>query len=682
MKTLRVLTFTLLMALYGIAATTRAQEATQILSLPQGSVGKIYRASIETVLRDQGMRLQSEVRAPVFRWTFAGGELPPGLVLRPNGTIIGTPRVPRETPYQFKLKVFDGMAPMSVGLLLEFNLTINTSHVKLVPAAQLKLVPENEAVSSSTKGDSPKNHRISYPGSLPQLTGITFESSGADVRTAAPNSEVSFTKETKIGTSVDTSDYPGTKTSTGPVPAPPTADCSFLCAPTPPPDVTKDFIIDAIFGTTSGRTRFNKHDRARIIIRNKNPFLYDYRITIEDQPVEEAALAAFLKLLPIGEGSFEKPKEPEKKVEAARNAKIANECPGVDSLLELEDNLSKSLADVISAKLKTLTKDFNATNAAYDKSNAVLISPTVRCPQLCTEADTLQTNLNNYLTTTQDQVESLAEDLSKFKDRANSLKTTALFISTTSPKCAQAVADARLVELAGFYIDAGTKIQSKLDELIKGRKVFADTAKNISTVLSTENAFYSIYEKGDFDGPTNVRVKVETKNKAKADSEFVSLVEAKVNFGGGPRFALAGGFVFSNLEKPEYQRVPAVINGATDHIVGLKENSNSRILPILILHARMFSRPNWKYVSGVHFSLGLTAKPDNEGTDPEFLVGPSISFIEERLFFTFGGYAGRKQELEGNLTLGQKIPTDFGDELPVSKHYVWKPGFAITYKIK
>jgi hypothetical protein len=31
MKTLRVLTFTLLMALYGIPGTTRAQEATQIL---------------------------------------------------------------------------------------------------------------------------------------------------------------------------------------------------------------------------------------------------------------------------------------------------------------------------------------------------------------------------------------------------------------------------------------------------------------------------------------------------------------------------------------------------------------------------------------------------------------------------------------------------------------------------
>jgi hypothetical protein len=286
------------------------------------------------------------------------------------------------------------------------------------------------------------------------------------------------------------------------------------------------------------------------------------------------------------------------------------------------------------------------------------------------------------LTRRQDEVESLEEALSKFKDKANALKTTALFVLTRSGECAQAVANARLVELADYYIDAGTKVQSKLDELIKGRKVFADTAKNISTILSTKNAFYSVYEKGDFDGPTNVRVKVETKNKAKADSEFVTLIEARINFGGGPRFALAGGFVFSNLEKPEYQRVPAVINGATDHIVGLKENSNSRILPILMLHARLFSRPNWNYVSGLHMSLGLTAQPNNEGTDPEFLIGPSISFIEERLFFTFGGYAGRKQELEGNLILGQKIPEGFGDELPVSKHYVWKPGFAITYKIK
>jgi len=679
MKTLRVLTFILLIVLYGVPLTTRAQEA-QIFSLPQGSVGKIYRASIEAVLRDSGMRLQSETRTPVFRWTLAGGELPPGLVLRPNGTIIGTPRVPRETPYQFKLKVSDAVASMN----LEFNLTINASQVKLVPVARLKLVSEDEPASSATQGDAPKNHRLN-PAPLPLLTsGITFESSSANVSAAAPSSQTSFTKEPKIE-SVETSDYSSTKTSGEPVSAPPAADCSKLCAPTPAPDENKDFIIDASSGTTRGPTRFKKRDRTRIIIDNKNPFLYDYRITVEDHPVEELALAAFLKLLPIGEGSFEKPKEPDAKAQQKRNerrARTANACPELDSLLLFEADLSKSLKDVIAPKLKTLTTGFNATNAAYEQSNAVLTSPTVHCPQLCTEADTLQSNLNNYLTTTKGDVDSLEDLLSTFKDRANSLKTTAQFVSNNSADCAQAVADARLLELADFYIGAGTKAQSKLDELIKGRKVFADTAKNITTILSTENAFFSVYQKGDFDGPTNVSVKVETKNKLKADSEFVSLIDTKINFGGGPRFALAGGFVFSNLEKPEYERVPAVINGATEHIVGLKENSNTRILPILMLHARLFSSPKWNYVSGIHFSLGFTAKPDNEGTDPEFLVGPSISFIEERLFFTFGGYAGRKQELEGNLTVGQKIPTDFGDELPISKHYVWKPGFAITYKIK
>lgn len=103
---------------------------------------------------------------------------------------------------------------------------------------------------------------------------------------------------------------------------------------------------------------------------------------------------------------------------------------------------------------------------------------------------------------------------------------------------------------------------------------------------------------------------------------------------------------------------------------------------MLMLHGRIYSKPGWDYVSGIHLSLGLTAKPDNEGTDAEFLFGPSVSFIEERLFLTVGGYAGRKQELEGNLVPGQVIPKEFGDELPVSKHYVWKPGFAVTYKIK
>lgn len=711
MKTIRVLSLTLLMVLFGMPMTASAQETSQTFSLPEGSIGRIYRTSVEAVLRDKyGMRLQSDRQASVFRWAFAGGEIPPGLALRPNGSIFGTPRVPRETPYQFKLKVSDAAVPMSSGLVITLDLTINASRVKLVPVSVVKIVPQNTSgnlfESGNIANDSAAIRAYSHPFIAP---GTANEPKAVQPsRTVALYSDDSFRKETKTdlnSTARDILGNPASEATSAFVPPKPPVDCASLCNPTLAPDEKNDFIIDAVSGTTKGRTRFDKRDRARIFVINKNPFLYEYRITLEDKAVEEQALAAFLKLLgPIGEGTFDEPTEAkdeaEKKrteIQSRKSARRSLPCPELETLLKLERELGgdpqnqvKGLLEKLRNRLKGLANNFNETNTKYKSAQAILTNPSVRCQTLCNTAGELQTNLVTYLTNSKSEVESFEEDLSSFREKARSLKTLAGFVAKSSADCATEVLNGRLIELGDYYIEAGTKLQATFDELINGRKVLTEVANNINTILSSGDAFHSVYEKGDYDGPTNVLIKVERKSKletegennAKADSEFSTMAEAKLNFGGGPRFALAGGFVFSTLEKPEYQRVPAVINGQNDHIVGLKENSNSRILPILMLHSRLFSRPNWKYVSGVHFSLGLTAKPDNEGTDAEFLVGPSISFIEERLFFTFGGYAGRKQELEGNLTLGQKIPDGFGDELPISKHYVWKPGFAITYKIK
>ena len=79
-------------------------------------------------------------------------------------------------------------------------------------------------------------------------------------------------------------------------------------------------------------------------------------------------------------------------------------------------------------------------------------------------------------------------------------------------------------------------------------------------------------------------------------------------------------------------------------------------------------------------SLGITAKNDNKGADLEYLVGPSFSFLEDKLFLTLGGYAGRQQKLEGDLFPRAAIPSDLA-ELPIRKNYKWSFGVALTYKI-
>jgi hypothetical protein len=667
MKKIRILSLTLLMVLYGMPVTTRAQGANQIFSLPEGSVGKIYRASIEAVLRDNyGMRLQSEAQASVFRWTFAGGEIPPGLVLRPNGTILGSPRVPRETPYQFKLKVTDTTTPMSIGLLLEFNLTVNASRVKLVPASTVKLVPEGESGSRFERIEWPQKGTVNQARPLLQLPafqplvkdakyGISFEDS----------SSASFEKSTPVSDGAyDATDaltpqgYLATTT-----PSAQAANCILSCGPTPPPDDQKDYIIDAVSGATRGRTKFNKNERTRIIILNKNPFLYDYRVTIEEHPVEEPALAAFLDLLPIGKGTFDP------KPTGTGPITISTACP--EFVVQTEKNLAAQ-EDQLQQALGTLTDSSNSTQTEYDRVKDILMNPGSQCPQLCAEATGLRTTLNNYLTVSEKPLNDFAKAVKSFEDNSHVLSVAAS--QNTDCKTFEKLAD--------HYLKVAAELQAKLKELQGRRKVFADKVKEINVVLSTPNAFFEVSERGDFDGPTDVTVKVERKVKGQTGAEFAQLVNTKINFGGRARFALAGGLVASLLERPEYQRVPGIVNGQVTNIVGLKRTSSTTILPLLMLHGRIYSKPTWNYVSGIHLSLGLTAKPNSEGTSAEFLFGPSISFLEERMFLTIGGYAGKKQELEGNLVLGSQIPTDFGDELPVSEHYVWKPGFAITYKIK
>jgi hypothetical protein len=112
MKPIRALSLTLLIVFYGMPLPVLAQKMPETFSLPPAIAGEPYRANILSVLRDNyRLKLETDARSSSFRWALAGNGLPPGLVLRPNGAILGIPHVPRDEPYQFQLKVLDVSLP-------------------------------------------------------------------------------------------------------------------------------------------------------------------------------------------------------------------------------------------------------------------------------------------------------------------------------------------------------------------------------------------------------------------------------------------------------------------------------------------------------------------------------------------------------------------------------------------
>lgn len=698
MRTTSAASLCLLVLLYGLPLNAMAQERQDPFDLPEALAGEVYRVNVVDVLRDgYHLKLDSGARTSVFRWALADGQLPPGIFVRPNGVITGTPRAHRAEPFRFSVKVSDATIAGSDPLVLTFELTVSAPRIKLTSTNAPKLVPARPSAAASFVGGDDEAPADAFGGAgrrreVPAATAVSSnagQSVGSRIRAefATYSDRGAWAARGESASEEASSAGAGGVLDVAP-PAREATSCDTQCNPRPAPDDKKDFIIDAATGATSGKTKFGKSERTRLVIVNKNPFLYEYKLTVEAKPVEEPGLAAFLDLLPIGKGTFPEAKAADKNaaegargaVRAGDRAPINTPCPLLAALLEREKKLHDDEADLKTRK-DALIDAFNQVQTMAKPLKEALVQPNAQCPGLCSDADKLRSTLTQHLNATKDAFDKYSKDVAKFEKDANTFSTYVTDLKGNAG-CALALENARLPQLAEHYDEVAGPLMESVDKLKKGRENFSEVARGIDKVFATANAFFETRDLGDYDLPTNVAITLERKNITQEKAEFAKYVDTKVNFGGGPRFTLAGGLVASLLENPKYERVPAVVNGAVANVVGIKSNSNSRILPMLMLHGRLFGDSKWKYVDGIHLSLGLTAKPDEDGTKAEFLFGPSISFLERRMFLTFGGYAGKKQELEGNLTLGSTIPKDFGDELPVSEHYVWKPGFAITYKIK
>lgn len=151
---------------------------------------------------------------------------------------------------------------------------------------------------------------------------------------------------------------------------------------------------------------------------------------------------------------------------------------------------------------------------------------------------------------------------------------------------------------------------------------------------------------------------------------------------GRPRFKLSGGLVYSPLPRRTFEKVTGFVIDAQGNptgkgdatVVGFDQNSSRRLLPMVFLNSRLLD-----YAPGsLYFSFGISAKHD-DNVDLEYLIGPSLSFLNDRALFTFGAYGGMTQNLVSDVRIGQEIPDSIGDAKFFRKSMTWKPGFSFSY---
>ncbi len=139
-----------LILLFLLSLNAMAQQQPQEFTLPAARIGEDYRAEIESVLREKyQLRLESGNSNRVIRWTISLGEVPTGLSVQTDGTIIGRPGQVRTGIYQFSLKVVD-TAVRDDPLELQFSLEVKAERLRLTRVDGSSLV----SVNSSTTPDA------------------------------------------------------------------------------------------------------------------------------------------------------------------------------------------------------------------------------------------------------------------------------------------------------------------------------------------------------------------------------------------------------------------------------------------------------------------------------------------------------------------------------------------------
>ncbi len=127
-----------------------AQENLQEFVLPGARQGEDYRVEIESVLRDKyQLKLVSGQANAIILWTTASGEVPSGLSVRTDGTIIGSTKETRLGLYHFSLKGVD-MTVRDEPLELRFSLEVKAGRLRLTKIEGPRLVPVDAANSVNT----------------------------------------------------------------------------------------------------------------------------------------------------------------------------------------------------------------------------------------------------------------------------------------------------------------------------------------------------------------------------------------------------------------------------------------------------------------------------------------------------------------------------------------------------
>jgi hypothetical protein len=476
-----------------------------------------------------------------------------------------------------------------------------------------------------------------------------------------------------------------------------------------------DVVIDLLGNENKGKLCFRTRDSVRIIVKNLDPFLYDYSIGTTETPVEEPALSEFFKtildpskLTAPTTAKPETPKEappdkanglPHPAPQGTKAAKLT--CEDVYGVvaraLKLDDTDAalRSAYATLESEGKVLRDLSTTVVKAANEARKQLESP-IACEPLVTAA-------KNYLSVSDPDaaLQAAKKHEKAIKDLDDKRATEAAYLVVAQSQmeeggCTSKQASDRLAVAQKNVDKAATAIAAErtfATENAKSLETLKAAREEVKAVLGSPGRFTRVLTTGNFDVPTVVKVTVDARPAGKKDAAAISLETRTIRFGGRQRFALAAGVAVGFLDTVHYEAQQGYVldaNGSVvldtagqptvGRVVAETEDSHYRAGPLLALHTRIGGSCSTCDVTN-HVTLGLTTNLLGDTSGVEYLLGYSLGLAEERLFLTFGGYSARTEELQPGFHVGSAIP-DSIPEAPIRKDRHWGIGFATSWRFK
>jgi hypothetical protein len=484
------------------------------------------------------------------------------------------------------------------------------------------------------------------------------------------------------------------------------------CAITEPTrDDPKDdlLVIDANTGKVlEGSTRVGEDTRVKVVFVNKNPFKYDYNFQLVPKDVGGATVISFLGLLPGFPGIpgfFQQPTQPTNTAAALPPQNVAGATnsnqPGiagaqtvcsadfqqkVASVVASSTNIAKALNE--RAKLlKDTTKAYTEFLKATDKplSGGTYQARITEYKRLCELGKKMLPELTKVLKIDFDE---FSKDL---KLDLFSAQITILEADLGSSGCDETQKALYQKVIAGLKADA-TNYKTKLEEfktaLGESQKAAEPAAKIIKTALGSKgSSFAEAAYAPTLGDATSVTVTIARKNlREEAPKTETIAVSPPIEIG-EPRIVLSGGIGFSSINERKIIRQAALVPGPTGTPIlgnrfGFENRSQFRPSGIVLINGLLKRFPVFgKETATFALSAGLVLSNRNDGLSTEFIAGPSLGLANNKMFLTFGFHAARVEELSGDFKIGDPVPANLSDPLPLQKN--WKNGLimSLTFKI-